>query len=81
MPPDHPGIVRLLAAGEAMSEARVGDGPDGQCLITWDFADGRHWEAEIFPDGRVELFFLDRRTDETHEAETMLTPAFWGAKP
>ncbi|MCE7988193.1 MAG: hypothetical protein DYG89_44100 [Caldilinea sp. CFX5] len=44
----------------------AGIGPDGQILYTWN-QNSHHFEIEIFPEGIIEFFYLNFRTDETWE--------------
>ena len=38
-------------------------GPDGRMLYSWDNKQ-HHFEAEFFPDGKIEFFSMDRKTNE-----------------
>ena len=55
--------------------ASIGEGPYGQYLIAWN-VNGLHWEAELFPDGRVELYYCDHNSGADGEAEVRLSDGF-----
>ncbi len=46
-------------------------GPEGQLLYTWD-REEHHLELEIFPDGRGELFYRNRKSGELWDLEYMV---------
>lgn len=51
------------ASGKRLSVPDACPGPDGQLLYTWD-REEHHLELEIFPSGRGEFFYRNRKSGE-----------------